>query len=498
LRGPEPICQAVSLEAFMESSMMPAMNDATRQTRPTKGVEILQGDPKVAIRRLALPTVVAMSAQIIYNLADAYWVAGLGSDALAAVGLFFPFFFVAMALATGVGVGGGSAVSRFVGAKDREGAGLVATHTFVIMVVAAVAFIAPMLAFTRPIFAGFSSGHTLELTVDYARIMFGGSFVLFFSHVALSLLRGEGDVKRPMVAMMAGSVLNIVLDPLFIFDSLGPMPGLGLGVAGAAWASLLSMLVTAFLLFYWLFFRKNTWISLRFRGFRFRRDVLKDILRVGLPSSVQHTAMAVMMMLLNAMLVLVGGTDAVAVFTTGWRVIMIATLPVMGLTTALVAVSGAATGMGDPDRLDKAYMYAIKLGVSLEILSLVALQWLAEPIAAFFTSSPESLQIRPDLVVFLSTVSFFLPAVPLGMCTSGLFQGAGRGSYALIVTLIRTLLLAVPAVYMIGVLWFGDMQGICLGLVVANLTGGSIGFIWARLFIRGLKTDAARVDKLPE
>jgi len=105
---------------------------------PTQGIKVLLGDPKKAVIKLALPMIAAMSLHIIYNLVDAIWVSGLGADALSAVGFFFPFFFVAVAIATGLGLGGGSAISRWIGAGDKESADAVAAHTIIIMLVVAV------------------------------------------------------------------------------------------------------------------------------------------------------------------------------------------------------------------------------------------------------------------------------------------------------------------------------------------------------------------------
>ncbi|MBN2498180.1 MAG: MATE family efflux transporter [Deltaproteobacteria bacterium] len=468
---------------------MPAEDESA-----TAGVRTLHGDPRKAVVRLAGPTVLAMSAHTIYNLADAYWVSGLGPDALAAVGLFFPFFFMAMAVATGIGLGGGSAISRFVGARDRRACDEVATHTAVLMAIAAAVFTAPLIAFVRPLFVALGAGETIELSVSYARIMFGGTGLIFFSHAALALLRGEGDARRPMIAMLSGSGLNILLDPVFIFDRVGPFPGLGLGVAGAAWASVLSMTLSSALLAKWLLWSADTWVSFRFQGFRFRRPVLVDIFRVGLPAAVQHMSMAVMMMLMNAMLICVGGTDLVAVFTTGWRVIMIANLPVMGLATAVVAVGGAAYGMKDYTRLDAGYLYAIKLGIAVELVMLALIWIFAQPISTVFTAAELSVHIQPDLIVFLRTVTLFLPAVPLGMCSSALFQGTGKGSYALAATLIRTLVLAVPLVFVIGVLWLENLRGICIGLVLANAAGSVIAFVWARLYLRALKCGRVQAE----
>ncbi|MEE9592197.1 MAG: MATE family efflux transporter, partial [Thermoplasmata archaeon] len=126
----------------------------------TQGVQTLLGDPKRAIIRLALPMIAAFSLQTIYNFVDAIWVAGLGPDALAAVGFFFPFYFIALAIGLGIGTGGGAASSRRIGSRDREGAGRVGSHTFVLMLLFAVALAIPFFIFAAPLFEAIGAGAT--------------------------------------------------------------------------------------------------------------------------------------------------------------------------------------------------------------------------------------------------------------------------------------------------------------------------------------------------
>ncbi|NQS89837.1 MATE family efflux transporter, partial [Patescibacteria group bacterium] len=315
-------------EPFPEKSMS---NMSSIKTQ-TKGVETLLGNPKKAIFKLALPMIVAMSVQTIYHFVDAIWVSGLGADALSAIGFFFPFFFMVMAIAMGLGVGSGSAIARRIGVKDKAGADNIAVHTIIIMLLMAAVFTIPLFIFAENIFLWLGAGRTIDMAVSYAKIMFAGTIIIFFVNIANSILRSEGDVKRSMFAMMFGAGMNIVLDPIFIYT-------FRLGVAGAAWASILSMLVTSLILFNWLFLKKDTYVSFSFRSFQFKREILKDIFRVGLPASAAQLSMSFTMLITNLILVRVGGTDGVAVYSTGWRVATIAILPLLGIATAVVSVT---------------------------------------------------------------------------------------------------------------------------------------------------------------
>jgi len=163
------------------------------------GIKILLGDPKRAILKLSLPMIVAMSVQTLYNLVDAVWVAGLGADALAAIGFAFPFFFAAMALSNGLGIGGGSAISRRIGSQDKEGADNVAVHTIVMMLLTAVLFTIPLFFCAEGLFVMIGAGRTVDLAVAYAQIIFAGSIFLFFTNTANAILRAEGDSRRAMM-----------------------------------------------------------------------------------------------------------------------------------------------------------------------------------------------------------------------------------------------------------------------------------------------------------
>ncbi len=456
------------------------MGNAAGASAGHEGVRTLLGNPRKAIMKLAWPMMFAMSVQTVYNLVDAFWVSGLGTNALSAVGLFFPFFFMIMALATGIGTGGGAAVSRYIGAKDKKAADSVATHTVVYSVVISAALTVPFLVFARPMFLAIGAGETIDDTVAYSQILFSGIIVIFFANVANALLRGEGDAKRAMMAMLLGGIINIILDPIMIYS-------MGLGVAGAAWATLISIGISSVLLFNWLFLKKDTYVNFHFRGFRFDRGITKDIFAVGLPASVQQLTMSINMLILNMIIINIGGTDGVAVLTTGWRITTFGIMPLMGIATAVVSVCGAAYGMRQYGKMEAALNHAIKIGLKIEITAAIIILALAVPITAIFTQSESGKLIAPDLVRYFHITWLFLPSVALGMLSGSMFQGAGRGWYALAVTVFRTLVLTPPLAYGLAVYAGMGLDGVWWGLVLANITGSIVSFSWAKLYIRRLR-----------
>jgi len=455
----------------------------------TKGVKTLVGNPKKAIVKLALPMIFAMSVQTIYNLVDAFWVSGLGANALAAVGLFFPFFFMMLALATGLGVGGGSAISRRIGAKDKEGANNVATHAIVYMIIISLTITLPLLLLAEPMFIAIGAGETLEDTLAYSNVLFSGAIIIFFANVANALLWGEGDANRAMIAMMLGGIINIILDPILIY-------GLDMGVSGAAWATLISLSVSAALLFYWLFLKKDTYVDINLRGFKHDSEITKDIFKVGLPASVQQLTMSINMLILNIIIIGVAGTDGVAVITTGWRITTLGVLPLLGISTAVVSVCGATYGMGNYRKMDTALKHAIKIGFMIEVFVAVIIFLLASQITAVFTQSESAAHLAPDIVRFFQIAWLFLPGVAHGMLSGAMFQGTGKGMYALTLTLFRTVLLTPPLAWGLAVVFGMGLEGVWWGLVIANVSGSTVAYTWARIYIGGLKKSKRRRSTL--
>jgi len=394
---------------------------------------------------------------------------------------------MAMGLSNGLGVGGGSAISRRIRAQDRAGADNVAVHTIIMMLLTAAAFTLPGVLFADELLIAIGAGRTAGMAAAYARIIFLGSIFIFFTSVGNAFLRSEGDAKRAMYAMLLSTGLNIVLDPICIYT-------LGWGVEGAAIATVISMGVASLLILNWLVFKKDTYLSFSFRDFSFKRDIIRDILRTGLPAAVQHLSMAFTMLIMNLIIIMVAGTDGVAVYSAGWRVLTVATMPLVGIAMAVVAVCGAAYGADLPGKANTAQLYATKIGVSIEVLIAGVTFILAPWIAAAFTLSGAAVHIGPELVNFLRIVTFFYPAVAFGMFSSALFQGTGKGMNALLVTILRTLILT-PLFAVLFAFFFGmGLDGVWWGMVTGNLIGSLAAFLWARVYITGLMKKGGMVS----
>jgi putative MATE family efflux protein len=448
-------------------------------TGDTQGVTILTGDPKKAIISLSGPMIIAMLLMSSYNIVNAIWVVGLGSDALAAVGFMTPVFFILLGLGTGVGAGATAAIARRIGANDRNGANNCAVHALLISLILSVIVTVPLVIFAEQIALLFGAGETAGLAAAYGQVLFAGSFFVIFVNIAYGILRAEGDAKRTMHAMVAASLLNIILDPILIY-------GLGLGIAGAAWGTIISLAAASVVLCYWFFIKRDTYVCVSRQVFIPSRSVVSDILYVGIPASVEYLLMSALNIILNLILVMVATTDAVAVYSTGFRVVSFGIVPIVAIGTSVVSVVGAAYGAKHFRKIRIAHTFSILFGLAIA-LGVSLLTWVfAYPIASIFSYSQESAHLYPAIAAFIGVMCFFYPFVPLGFLSSSLFQGVGKGPTSLFLTFMRSLAFAAVFAYLFAIhLGMGE-QGVWWGLVAGEILGGLLAFVWARVYLSRL------------
>jgi Na+-driven multidrug efflux pump len=217
-----------------------------------------------------------------------------------------------------------------------------------------------------------------------------------------------------MLAIILGGILNAVLDPIFIYIS-------GWGVPGAAIASVVSICVSASLLFYWLFFKKNTFLSFHFRGFYFDKHVIKDILAVGFPTSLLQLSIAIMLFLMNIIVERINGTNGVAVFSAGWTVAMTTSMPLLGMATAVVSVTGATYGAREYKKLDIVHLYALKIWILIEPSIAITIFIFAPVITLAFTTSSDMVHLGSEITTFLRIICIYYPVIAFGILSSSLF-----------------------------------------------------------------------------
>jgi len=445
-------------------------------------INLITGDPKRAIRKLSFPMMLIMILIVSYQIVDSIWVAGLGADALAALGFISPIFMVIVGLAQGLGAGATSLIARCIGANDKDNADNAGMHAILITAVLSVVLPVVLILLLKDILLAIGAASVLTLATQYGQIIFAGSFAILFNSVGSSILRAEGDMKRATYAIAISSILNMVIAPIFIYT-------LNMGISGAAVATVLSSSVAAVAIFYWILIKRDTYLAFKFKDFHFDAGIIKGILAITLPASVEQFIMSVLTVGINAMLVIAAGTTAVAVYTAGWRIVSMGIIPALGIETAVLTVAGVAYGAKNYKNLDISCHYAIKLGVIISLVLAVVTYIFAPNIAWLFAYSANSGDMIPMIAEFLRIFCVFFMAIPFGLASTAVFQAAGKGTTSLLLVVIRDLVLSLIAAYVLGIVLHLGAVGIYWGIVIGVILGSAISYLYFRLFLRGLKKE---------
>ena len=439
----------------------------------TEGVQDLLGDPKRAIVKLSIPMILGMTILSAYQLADGIWVAGLGSDHLAAVGLFFPFFLIIMAIGNGLGMGGSTAIARKLGARKKTDAEYIGINTIVLGLIIGLLVTLVSLPLVEPVFHSLSDSKTVGLyATTYANILFAGAVIIIFPCVGNAIIRAEGAAKKAVIGLVIGSVSNIVLDPIFIYS-------LDMGVAGAAWATLVSLFLSSLIFVYMIFIKRSSFLQVSFSKFRFKGVIVKDILRVGIPSAMTQVSISISLFFLNIIVKIIQGDAGIAVLTGGWRILMMGVIPMLGVSPAIESVSGAAFGALDKKKLQTSLWYSIKFGLLLEAVIALLIFVFAEQVAFLFSYSTGSTVIFSDLVLFLRVTALYYPVVPASVAAASVFRGMGYGTISLFNTILRVIILQTIFSYVLALVLNWGLLGVWGGIVLGAAISVVISVTWA-------------------
>ena len=445
--------------------------------KKNKNIEMITGDPKKAIVKLALPMMLSMLLIMLYNIADSIWVAGLGADALAAIGFITPLFMVLVGLGNGIGAGANSLIARYIGAKNYDQANNAGLHGIVLSVIVSAIFTIIIEGFMVPILQFMGAGDTIQYAMDYSYIIFGFLFIFVYSGVASAIFRSEGDMRRATIAIAVTAIMNIILDPVFIYV-------LNFGISGAAWATVISATMSCLVMSYWIWGKKDLFLDLSPSNFHYESSMMVDTLQVAIPSTLENIVFSALAIIINSMLVLAAGTTAVAVYTASMRIVQLSMIPLIGIGTAVLTVAGVAYGAHNHVNLKTAHSYSIKLGFAVSILLGIIMFVFSTQIATLFSYTEASAALSPQIATAISVLSLFVLAIPHGIMSSMMFQGVGKGVYSLLITLLRSLILETVFAYLFCFIFGWGLPGIYGGVVFGCFVGGTVGYIWAKFFIK--------------
>lgn len=448
-----------------------------------KNVELMRGEPEIAVRKLAIPIMISMLLTASYNIVDGIWVVGLGQAAIAGIGFVTPIFMILNGVSVGLGNGATSSISRAVGAKDHERANKSATHALLIFVLASLLLTVVLLFIQEPLIKTYgASGQSLAEGLKYGTPLFLGLFGFMLANGGSGILRGEGDMTRAMYAMIVSVVLNFILDPIFIYI-------LNLGSAGASLATIISSLGSATVIMYWILIKKDTYVHVTFKDFEFDSKIFIDILKVGIPASLDMFMMSLAMSIYLIFISSIAGEYGIAAFTSGQRLFLFAIMPLNAIGSAVAAVSGSAYGARNADYLSRAHYYGTNFAMAFGLVMVFILVVFAPQLSLIFAYTPETANLVPEITNFLRIASFGLLLVGIGMPSSFMYQGIGRGTTSLAWTIIREVIFTVSFTYLFGIVLNWGLIGIWTGLAVGRMLASFLNFIYARYTISVIKKE---------
>ncbi len=434
----------------------------------------MMGTAKIptAIIRLAIPAIISMVVMAIYNMADTYFVSisPEGYLGTAAVSVFMPIMLTTQALSILFAAGGAAYLSRLLGAKELEKAGKTATTTITLAFLMGVFVAIAGCIAARPMLLWLgASDSTIELAMDYAIVMFLASPVQLTNMAFNNLLRAEGSALQSMTGMVIGAVLNIILDPIFIFT-------FNMGVMGAAVATAISQVV-AFLILSSNYWRKKTVAPFRLKGFRFDREIISYITRIGSSTFLTQLLAAVGFAVINVCAKPYGDA-AIAAFGIVNRIQFLGFALIFGFAQGYQPVAGYNFGAYKFKRLKSAMKFGIAVALAIGACVTLLCYFLAPQMMHIFTTDDYVTQIGiPALRWF--TAGFTLTAFTLIMMMT--HQAFGRATGALVLSISRQGVCLIPTVLVLANVL--GLIGIMISPLVADVISGIIAVILAvRIF----------------
>ena len=415
--------------------------------------------PKLMLT-MSLPAILSMMVQALYNIVDSMFVSRIGEEALTAVSLAFPIQIIIIACFLGIGTGVNSLISRKIGEKDLDSAISAAEHGFILSGILYLIIVIVGIFFSDHFFSMFTEDvKILNYGTDYIRIIMFFSFGRLFAQSAMSTLQGTGEMVQPMIAQLIGAILNIILDPILIFGLLG-FPAMG--VRGAAIATVTAQIISMIYIMTQLF-RRNTYIKVDLKKFKYSSSITKQIVVVGLPVAIMQGLASLMISGLN--LVLAGFDEtAVAVMGVYFRLQSLVFMPIFGLAQGTMPIIGYNFGARNKNRLINALRIGVGAALILTTIGMLLFQLLPVKLLSLFNSSLEMTEIG---VVAFRIISLGFPMAAVSIMLSISFQGMGDAYISLIVSFTRQIIVLLPAAYIFG--RFGGLNSVWFGFLFSEV-----------------------------
>ncbi|MGM0368874.1 MAG: MATE family efflux transporter [Bacillota bacterium] len=436
-----------------------------------KSENLLEGSIVTTLWKLALPIMIGNSMQVVYNLADTFWLGRIGADAVASLSVGFPIIFLLISIGGGITVAGTTLVSQYKGIGDSAQTNKVASQVLVFVMSLSIVLSIIGVKFNRQLLKLIGTPVEILATAEgYLNVIMSGVSFMFLFFIFSALLRGYGDTKTPMIMMVASTLLNIILDPFLIFGwTFFPR----LEVLGAGLATVFSRAVAGlFGLFILLKGKKG--IHIRLKYLKPDWTYIKKIIKIGVPSAGEMSIRALGMTAMMGIVTSYGST-VVAAYGIGMRILSMIMMPARGFSRATTTMVGQNLGAGNIKRAEKSVW--ISSGLVFVLLTTFGLIFalLANQIISIFNSDPAVISAGTNLLQILG-ISFGF----LGIRTviGGAFRGAGNTIIAMVLAGVSLFVLRIPIAKLLADCLGWQANGIWWGITIATILSALLSMIW--------------------
>ncbi len=424
---------------------------------------------------MSTPMMISMLVQALYNIVDSIFVSRISEDALTAVSLAFPIQNLMISFAVGTGVGMGALISRHLGEKDFERANKVAINGLYLFFFTAVVFAVGVRASAKPFFDLMTDDAVIrEYGTTYTSIVGMLCFGLYFQVCFERYLVSTGKTTYSMITQMTGALTNIIMDPILIFG-IGPFPELG--VAGAAYATIFGQtLGTTLGIIFNLKINKEIHLSLI--KYRLSGEVVRSIYSIGVPSIIMAAIGSVMTFGLNKILLIFSSTAA-AVFGVYFKLQSFIFMPVFGLNNGMVPIVAYNYGAAKPDRIKQTVKLAAIAAVSIMTVGLIVFQIFPVQLLAMFDASDDMTKMG---VIALRIISVHFVIAGFSIICSSTFQALGHGFYSMAISIMRQLLVLLPAAFILARI--GGLNAVWWSFPIAEIFSAAMCVVIMRKLVR--------------
>mgnify|MGYP000955003414 CR=1 FL=1 len=420
---------------------------------------------------LSLPATVGMLVNALYNVVDTIFIGrGVGSQGIGGLAIAFPIQIIILAFALTIGVGAASAVSRSLGANEREKANKAAGNAFLGIIILSSAFSIFGLLFVDPLLRIFGATETLlPYARDYISVIFLGSVFYSFAVAANNLIRAEGNAKTAMFSMIIGTGLNIILDPIFIYP-------LEMGIKGAAWATIISQFCSFIYVLVYLYSGKSV-LRVKFQHLKLEREILREIFSVGSASFVRQISGSIVAMVLNNSLKFYGGDLYISILGIVNKVIAFLSMPVFGVVQGMQPIAGFNYGAGKVDRIRETVKLSLITTIALASSSWLICEIFAPQVVSIFTDDGEIITKGSSV---MRVAIAMIPVIVIQVVGAGLFQALGKAFPSLLLSMLRQVLLFIPLALILPRIFNLGLWGIWLAFPAADLSATLITAFFTR------------------